>query len=160
VVNGTSQTITGSGLLGLIKKAMRIETIWTVSNGGKEPEIIRILPAMPPSVRRIPDPGALTRVVTMVGKALGDRLEGSCTEMDQEHGRWKIVLTSGETSAPDHQHRPGHPPNCRVSGDQGLLEPGGGPRGGPYRVGSEEGDGGALEKGCETVGSLSALIDC
>ena len=30
----------------------------------------------------------------------------------------------------------------------------------PYRVGSEEGDGGALEKVCETVGSLSALIDC
>ena len=134
VVNGTSQTITGSRLLGLIKKAMRIETILDrFEREEKNRDLVRILagdPALGEEDFRTQE--ALTRVVKMIAKAMGDRLEGSCTEMDQEHGRWKIVFNVRRNNqTPDHQHRPGHPETSEVSGDQGPSEPGGGPRGGP-----------------------------
>ena len=163
VVNGTSQTITGSRLLGLIKKAMRIETILDrFEREEKNREIIRILagdPALSEEDFRTQE--ALTRVVSMIAKALGDRLEGSCTEMDQEHGRWKIVFNVRRNNQilttsidrdilklPKFQEIKALLSQVAVLGEA------------PYRVGSEEGDGGALEKVCETVGSLSALIDC
>jgi len=163
VVNGTSQTITGSRLLGLIKKAMRIETILDrFEREEKNREIIRILagdPALSEEDFRTQE--ALARVVNTIAKALGDRLEGSCTEMDQEHGRWKIVFNVRRNNQllttsidrdilklPKFQEIKALLSQVAVLGEA------------PYRVGSEEGDGGALEKVCETVGSLSALIDC
>ncbi len=163
VVNGTSQTITGSRLLGLIKKAMRIETILDrFEREEKNREIIRILagdPALSEEDFRTQE--ALTRVVNMIAKALGDRLEGSCTEMDQEHGRWKIVFNVRRNNQilttsidrdilklPKFQEIKALLSQVAVLGEA------------PYTVGAEEGDGGALEKVCETVGSLSALIDC
>ncbi len=163
VVNGTSQTITGSRLLGLIKKAMRIETILDrFEREEKNREIIRILagdPALSEEDFRTQE--ALTRVVTMIAKALGDRLEGSCTEMDQEHGRWKIVFNIRRNNQilttsidrdilklPKFQEIKSLLSQVAVLGEA------------PYTVGSEEGEVGGLEKACETVGSLSALIDC
>jgi DNA gyrase subunit B len=163
VVNGTSQTITGSRLLGLIKKAMRIETILDrFEREEKNREVIRILagdPALSEEDFRTQE--ALTRVVTMIAKALGDRLEGSCTEMDQEHGRWKIVFNIRRNNQilttsidrdilklPKFQEIKSLLSQVAVLGEA------------PYTVGSEEGEVGGLEKACETVGSLSALIDC
>ena len=163
VVNGTSQTITGSRLLGLIKKAMRIETILDrFEREEKNRDIIRILagdPALSEEDFRTQE--ALTRVVTMIAKALGDRLEGSCTEMDQEHGRWKIVFNVRRNNQilttsidrdilklPKFQEIKALLSQVAVLGEA------------PYTVGSEEGEVGGLEKACETVGSLSALIDC
>ncbi len=162
VVNGSNQTITGSRLLGLIKKAMRIETILDrFEREEKNREIIRILagdPALSEEDFRTQE--ALTRVVNMIAKALGDRLEGSCTEMDQEHGRWKIVFNVRRNNQilttsidrdilklPKFQEIKALLSQVAVLGDA------------PYRVGSEEGDGGTQEKVLESVDSLSALID-
>ena len=163
VVNGTSQTITGSRLLGLIKKAMRIETVLDrFEREEKNREIVRILagdPALGEEDFRTEE--ALTRVAKRTAMALGERLEGFSTEMDQEHGRWKIVFSIRRNNQ-----------TLTTSIDRDILKL---PKfleikvllsqvavlgEAPYRVGSEEGDGGALEKVCETVGSLSALIDC
>ena len=97
----------------------------------------------------------------MIAKALGDRLEGSCTEMDQEHGRWKIVFNVRKNNQilttsidrdilklPKFQEIKALLSQVAVLGEA------------PYTVGSEEGEVGGMEKACETVGSLSALIDC
>ncbi len=162
VVNGTSQTITGSRLLGLIKKAMRIETILDrFEREEKNRDLIRILagdPALSEEDFRTEE--ALTKVAKRTAMALGDRLEGYCTEMDQEYGRWKIVfnirrnnqtLTTGIDrdilKLPKFQEIKALLSQVAVLGEA------------PYRVGSEEGDGGASEKVSETVDSLSALID-
>ncbi len=164
VVNGTSQTITGSRLLGLIKKAMRIETVLDrFEREEKNREIIRILagdPALSEEDFRTEE--ALTKVAKRTAMALGgDHLEGFGTEMDQEHGRWKIVFSIRRNNQtlttsidrdilkiPKFQEIKALLSQVAVLGEA------------PYKVGSEEGDGGALEKVCETVGSLSALIDC
>jgi DNA gyrase subunit B len=91
--------------------------------------------------------------------ALGDIVEGFDTEMDQEHGDWKMVFRIRKN---------GQIQTCCI--DRGILrlpmfseirgllnqvavlgEP-------PYQVGSEEADG-APRKGNETVGSLAVLIE-
>ncbi|MHB8909052.1 MAG: DNA topoisomerase (ATP-hydrolyzing) subunit B [Syntrophales bacterium] len=162
VVNGTSQTITGNRLLGLIKKAMRIEAVLDrFEREEKNRDLIRILagdPALSEEDFRTQE--TLAGVAKRTAAVLGERLEGFCTEMDQEHGRWKIVFNIRRNNQ-----------TLTTSIDRDLLklpkfqelkslltqiavlgEP-------PYRVGSEEGDGGAGEKVGETVASLSALID-
>ncbi len=170
VVNGKGDNlpqgvpaITGSRLLGLIKKAMRIETVLDrFEREEKNRDLIRILagdPALSEEDYRTEE--ALTRVAKRTGMALGDRLEGFSTEMDQEHGRWKIVFSIRRNNQ-----------TMTTSIDRDILKL---PKfleikallsqvavlgEAPYRVGSEEGADGALEKVCETVGTLSALIDC
>jgi DNA gyrase subunit B len=93
--NGTPQTITGKRLLDHIRKAMRIETILDrFEKEEKNREIVRILagdPALSEEDFRTEE--ALTRVAKRTGMALGENLEGfDPPEMDQEHGRWKIVF--------------------------------------------------------------------
>ncbi len=163
VVNGTSQTITGSRLLGLIKKAMRIETVLDrFEREEKNRDLIRLLagdPALSEEDFRTEE--ALTKVAKRTAMALGDRLEGFRTEMDQEHGRWKIVFSIRRNNQ-----------TLTTSIDRDILKI---PKfleikallnqvavlgEAPYRVGSEEGDSGVPEKVSETVGTLSALIDC
>ena len=163
VVNGTSQTITGSRLLGLIKKAMRIETVLDrFEREEKNRDLIRILagdPALGEEDFRTEE--ALRRVAERTATALGDRLEGFGTEMDQEHGRWKIVFrirrnNQIQTTGIDRDllKLPKFLEIRTLLSQVAVLgEP-------PYRVGSEERDGGAGEKLSETVDSLSALIDC
>ena len=163
VVNGTPQTITGSRLLGLIKKAMRIETVLDrFEREEKNREIIRILagdPALSEEDFRTEE--ALTKVAKRTATALGDRLEGFSTEMDQEHGRWEIVFSIRRNNQTlttsidrDILKLPKFLEIKALLGQVAVLGEA------PYRVGSEEGDGGAAEKVSETVGSLSALIDC
>jgi len=163
VVNGTAQTITGSRLLGLIKKAMRIETVLDrFEREEKNRDLIRILagdPALSEEDFRTEE--ALTRVAKRTAMALGDRAEEPSTEMDQEHGRWKIVFpirrnnqTMTTSIDRDILKLPKFLEIKALLSQVAVLGEA------PYRVGSEEGDGGALEKVCETVGSLSALIDC
>ena len=161
VVNGTSQTITGNRLLGLIKKAMRIETVLDrFEREEKNRDLIRILagdPALSEEDFRTQE--ALAGVAKRTAAVLGDRLEGFCTEMDQEHGRWKIVFNIRRNNQtlttsvdrdllklPKFQEIKALLTQVAVLGEA------------PYRVGSEEGDG-AGEKISETVDNLSALID-
>jgi DNA gyrase subunit B len=99
--NGAGDTLrqgvpamTGKRLLDHIRKAIRIETILDrFEKEDKNRNIIRILtgdPALTEEDFRTEE--ALTKVAKRTGMALGDRLEGFTTEIDQEHGRWKIVF--------------------------------------------------------------------
>ena len=127
----------------------------------KNRDLIRILagdPALSEEDFRTEE--ALTRVAKRTAMALGDRLEGFSTEMDQEHGRWAIVFSI---------RRKNQTLTTRIDRDllklpkfleiKALLTQVAVLGEAPYRVGSEEGDS-ALEKVCETVDTLSGLIDC
>jgi DNA gyrase subunit B len=160
-VNGSAQTITGSRLLTLIRKGMRLETILDKSEKeAKNRDVIRILagdPALAEENFRTEE--ALAKVAKRTAMALGDIVEGFDTEMDQEHGDWKMVFRIRKN---------GQIQTCCI--DRGILrlpmfseirgllnqvallgEP-------PYQVGSEEADG-APGKGNETVSSLAVLIE-
>jgi DNA gyrase subunit B len=86
--------VTGKRLLEYIRKAMRIETILDkFEKEDKHREIIRILagdPALGEDAFRTEE--ALTKVAKRTAMALDDLLEGFTMEMDQEHGRWKMVF--------------------------------------------------------------------
>ena len=88
-------SITGKKLLDLVKKAMRIETILDrFEKEEKNRDLVRILAGDPALTEEdFRTEAALTRVAKRTGMALGDSLEGfDPPEMDQEHGRWKIVF--------------------------------------------------------------------
>ncbi|MHB9099089.1 MAG: hypothetical protein ACYC5X_14835, partial [Syntrophales bacterium] len=77
-------------------KAMRIETVLDrFEREEKNRDLIRILAgdaALSEEDFRTEE--ALTKVAKRTAITLGDRLEGfSAPEMDQEHGRWKIVFS-------------------------------------------------------------------
>ncbi|MDP2840317.1 MAG: DNA gyrase subunit B, partial [Syntrophales bacterium] len=86
--------ITGKRLLDHIRKAMRIETILDkFEKEEKNREIIRILagdPILADEDFRTEE--ALAKVAKRTGMALGEDLEGIDIEMDQEHGRWRMVF--------------------------------------------------------------------
>ena len=92
--NGTPQAITGKRLLDQIRKAMRIETILDkFEKEEKNREIVRLLagdPALGEEAFRTEE--ALTKVAKRTARALVDLLDGFSIEMDQEHGRWKMVF--------------------------------------------------------------------
>jgi len=88
-------SITCKKLLDLVKKAMRIETILDrFEKEEKNRDLVRILAGDPALTEEdFRTEAALTRVAKRTGMALGDSLEGfDPPEMDQEHGRWKIVF--------------------------------------------------------------------
>ncbi len=159
--NGTAQTITGNRLLGLIRKAMRLETILDkFEKEEKNREVIRILagdPALAEEDFRTEE--ALAKVAKRTAMALGELLEGADTEMDQEHGHWKMVFrirrnSQIQTTCIDR----GVLRLPKFSEIRALLnqlsvlgEP-------PYRVGFEEGEG-AQGKAPETVPGLASLVD-
>ena len=142
---------------------MRIETILDrFEREEKNRDLIRILagdPALSEEDFRTEE--ALTKVAKRTAMALGDRLEGFSTEMDQEHGRWEIVFrirrnnqTLTTSIDRDILKLPKFMEIKALLSQVAVLGEA------PYQVGSEEGDGGALEKVSETVDTLSALIDC
>ncbi len=169
VVNGKGDTlsqgvpvITGSRLLGLIKKAMRIETVLDrFDREEKNRDLIRILAGDAAfNEEEFRTQEALTGVAKRAAVVLGDRLEGFSTEMDQEHGRWKIVFNirrNNQTMTTNIDRDILRLPKFQEI--RSLLSQVAALGEAPYRVGSEEGEGGAAEKASETVGSLSALID-
>jgi DNA gyrase subunit B len=86
--------ITGKRLLDHIRKAMRIETILDkFEKEEKHRDVIRILagdPVLADEDFRTEE--ALAKVAKRTGMALGEDLEGVDIEMDQEHGRWRMVF--------------------------------------------------------------------
>jgi DNA gyrase subunit B len=160
-VNGSAQTITGSRLLGLIRKAMRIETILDrFEKEEKNRDAIRILagdPALSEEDFRTEE--ALTKVAKRTTLALGDALDGFRTEMDQEHGRWKIVMSIRKHNQlqdtcidRDILKFPKFLEIRTLLSQVAVLGEA------PYQVGGEDAEG-AQGKALETVGSLAALID-
>ncbi|MBU2227222.1 MAG: DNA topoisomerase (ATP-hydrolyzing) subunit B [Proteobacteria bacterium] len=160
--NGSSQTITGSRLLGIIRKVMRLEKILDkFEREEKNRNVIRILAGDPSlSEEDFRTEEALAKVAKRTAMALGDILEGVRTEMDQEHGRWKMVFrirrnSQIQTTCIDREvlKLPKFAEIRALLNQVALLgEP-------PYRVGAVEAEGGASGKEFDTVESLSALID-
>jgi DNA gyrase subunit B len=161
-VNGTSQTFTGKRLLDYIRKAMRIETILDkFEKEEKNRNIIRILagdPALSDEDFRIEE--ALTKVARRTGMALGESLDGVDIEMDQEHGRWRMVFRirrSGRVVTTiidrDILKLPKFVEIRALFNQIAVLGEA------PYRVSAAEDAENAPETNVETVESMAALID-
>jgi DNA gyrase subunit B len=159
--NGGAQTITGNRLLGLVRKAMRLSTILDkFEKEEKNREVIRILagdPALSEEDFRTEE--ALAKVAGRTAMALGELLEGAATEMDQEHGHWKMVFRirrNGriQTTCLDRGVLR-MPKFLEVRALLNQLSVLGEP---PYRVGFEEGEG-AQARAPETVAGLASLVD-
>jgi DNA gyrase subunit B len=161
-VNGTSQTITGKRLLDHIRKAMRIETILDkFEKEEKSRDIIRILagdPILADEDFRTEE--ALAKVAKRTGMALGEDLEGVDIEMDQEHGRWRMVFRmrrSGRVAVTiidrDILKLPKFAEIRALLGQITVLGEA------PYRVSTADEAEGTPAKEPETVATMAALID-
>jgi len=168
-VNGVGDTlrqgvpaITGKRLLDHIRKAMRIETILDkFEKEEKSRDIIRILagdPILADEDFRTEE--ALAKVAKRTGMALGEDLEGIDIEMDQEHGRWRMVFRmrrSGRVAVTiidrDILKLPKFAEIRALLGQITVLGEA------PYRVSAADEADGAPAKEPETVGTMAALID-
>jgi len=161
-VNGTSQTITGKRLLDLTRKAMRIETVLDkFEKEEKNRDIIRILagdPILADDDFRTEE--GLAKVAKRTGMALGEELEGVDIEMDQEHGRWRMVFRmrrSGRVAVTvidrDILKLPKFAEIRALLGQITALGEA------PYRVSAADETEGVPAKEPETVATMSALID-
>ena len=161
-VNGTSQTITGKRLLDLTRKAMRIETVLNkFEKEEKNREIIRLLagdPILADEDFRTEE--ALAKVAKRTGIALGEEFEGVDIEMDQEHGRWRMIFRmrrSGRVAVTvidrDILKLPKFSEIRVLLGQIAVLGEA------PYRVSAADEAEGAPAKEPDTVASVAALID-
>jgi DNA gyrase subunit B len=168
-VNGTGDTlrqgvpaITGKRLLDHIRKAMRIETVLDkFEKEEKNREIIRLLagdPILADEDFRTEE--ALAKVAKRTGMALGEELEGVDIEMDQEHGRWRMVFRmrrSGRVAVTvidrDILKLPKFAEIRALLGQITVLGEA------PYRVSAADETEGAPTKEPETVATMAALID-
>ncbi|MBU1745994.1 MAG: DNA topoisomerase (ATP-hydrolyzing) subunit B [Proteobacteria bacterium] len=168
-VNGKGDTlrqgvpaITGKRLLDHIRKAMRIEMILDkFEKEEKNRDIIRILagdPILADEDFRTEE--VLAKVAKRTGMALGEDLEGVDIEMDQEHGRWRMVFRmrrSGRVAVTiierDTLKLPKFAEIRALLGQITVLGEA------PYRVSAADEAEGAPAKEPETVATMAALID-
>ena len=160
--NGNPQTFTGTRLLGVIRKAMRIETVLDrFEREGMNRDLIRILAGDPAlSEEDFKTEEALSKVAKRTALAMGDCIDGVTIEMDQEHGRWKMVFRILRKSQilttcidrdilklPKFQEIKSLLTQVAVLGEA------------PYKVLTEETEG-TPEKAGESIETMAALIDC
>jgi DNA gyrase subunit B len=90
---GNGSNITGSRLLGLIKKVMRIETVLDrFEKEDKNRTVMQILAADPAfSPVDFISEESLLKVAKRTRMAIGERLEGYSTEPDPEHSSYKLI---------------------------------------------------------------------
>jgi len=95
VVTGEGTIVTGTKLLGLIKKGIRLDTILEkFRNSGKDEEIIRLLAGDPAFSRKnFEDDGVLSKIGKRISTAVGKRLVSCWTEADVEHGGYKLFFS-------------------------------------------------------------------
>jgi DNA gyrase subunit B len=94
VVTGEDTVITGTKLLGLIKKVIRLDAILEkFHNSGKDEEIIRLLAGDPAFSRKdFEDEETLSKTGKRIAKAIGGRVTSCWTEADVEHGGYKLFF--------------------------------------------------------------------
>jgi len=154
--------ITGKRLLDNIRKAMRIETVLDkFEKEEKNRDIIRILagdPILADEDFRTEE--ALAKVAKRTGMALSEELEGVDIEMDQEHGRWRMVFRmrrSGRVAVTiidrDILKFPKFAEIRALLGQITVLGEA------PYRVSAADEAEGSPAKEYETVSTMAALID-
>jgi len=94
LITGNGNNITGSRLLNLVKKVMKIETVLDrFEKEEKNRTVMRILagdPAFSPEAFKSEE--ALLKVGKRTKKAIGERLEGYRTEPDPEYDGHKLIL--------------------------------------------------------------------
>ena len=90
---GNGSNITGSRLLGLVKKVMRIETVLDrFEKEDKNRTVMHILAADPAfSPNDFTSEESLLKVAKRTRMAIGERLEGYSTEPDPEHSSYKLI---------------------------------------------------------------------
>jgi DNA gyrase subunit B len=90
---GNGSNLTGSRLLGLIKKVMRIETVLDrFEKEDKNRTVMQILAADPAfSPNDFLSEESLLKVAKRTRMAIGERLEGYSTEPDPEHSSYKLI---------------------------------------------------------------------
>lgn len=95
VVTGEGTSVTGSKLMALIKKAIRLDAILEkFHNSGKDGEIIRLLGGDPVFDRHdFEDETVLSKVGKRIAKAIGERVASHWTEADVEHGGYKLFFS-------------------------------------------------------------------
>jgi len=155
--------ITGKRLLDLVRKAMRIETVLDrFEKEEKNRDLVRILagdPALTEEDFRTEE--ALARVAKRTGMALGESLEGfDPPEMDQEHGRWKILFrirknNQTQTTSIDREILK-VPKFLEIKALLAQITAMGEA---PYRVSAVEESEGGKETKVETVDTIASLID-
>lgn len=95
VATGEGDIITGTKLLGLIKKGIRLDTILDkFQKSGKDEEIIRLLAGDPVFSRNdFMDDGMLSKTGKRISNAVGKRIGSYWTEKDEEHGGYKLFFS-------------------------------------------------------------------
>jgi DNA gyrase subunit B len=90
---GNGSNITGSRLLGLVKKVMRIETVLDrFEKEDKNRTVMQILASDPAfSPDDFISEESLLKVAKRTRMAIGERLEGYSTEPDPEHSSYKLI---------------------------------------------------------------------
>jgi DNA gyrase subunit B len=90
---GNGSNLTGSRLLGLVKKVMRIETVLDrFEKEDKNRTVMQILAADPAfSPNDFLSEESLLKVAKRTRMAIGERLEGYSTEPDPEHSSYKLI---------------------------------------------------------------------
>jgi DNA gyrase subunit B len=92
VLTGNGSNLTGNRLLGVIKKAVKIESMLDrFEKEGKDREIIRILAGDPAlSSDNFKSEANLNKLAKRTAQAIGDRLTHFTVEQDQEHGGFTL----------------------------------------------------------------------
>jgi len=98
VVLGDGSSITGSRLLSLIKKGIRLDTILKkFENEGKDRDVVRLLasdPAFAPDDFK--DEARLLKIGKRISMALYDKIASYRASFDEEHGAYKLYFDLSE----------------------------------------------------------------
>jgi len=103
VLTGEGSIITGTKLLGFIKKGVRLESILDkFQRSGKDSEIIRLLAGDPAfSKSDFMDDIILSKTGKRISNAVENRINSWWTDEDEEHGGYKLFF-SLKTNGQDH----------------------------------------------------------
>jgi len=95
IVLSNGNSITGTRLLHLIKKGIRLDMVLRkFENEGKEGEVVRLLACDPTfSAKDFFDEEKILKVGKRIVMALGDRADSYWAEKDEEHGGYKLFFT-------------------------------------------------------------------
>ena len=102
VILGNGSSVTGSRLLGLIKKGIRLETILSkFENERKNKDVVRLLAGDPIFKREdFRHEETLTKVGKRVSMAMDKKVDSYWVEVDEEHGGYKLffnIVENGRT---------------------------------------------------------------
>lgn len=98
IILGDGSSITGSRLLSLIKKGIRLDTILKkFENEGKDRDVVRLLASDPVfEPNDFKDEARLLKIGKRIGMALHDKIVSYRSSFDEEHGSYKLFFDLSE----------------------------------------------------------------